>query len=81
MAGKAEVICVRRKQQYFCKGDWTGSIKLIPKENFFSAVIPGRAKHEPGIHNHRGLRQVAHPGMTTFSAYKKSKTSDGSPLT
>jgi hypothetical protein len=24
MAGEAEVICVRRKQQYFCKGglDW-----------------------------------------------------------
>jgi hypothetical protein len=42
-------------------------------------VIPGRAKREPGIHNHRiyvqrqtparwlwipGLRQEAHPGMT-----------------
>ncbi|MEA2895230.1 MAG: hypothetical protein QOJ84_845 [Bradyrhizobium sp.] len=36
-------------------------------------VIPGRAKREPGIHNHdRGLwipdlRQVAHPGMTSYS--------------
>jgi hypothetical protein len=54
MAADRGVICVRRKQQYFCKGDWTGSIKLIPKENFFSVVIPGRTKHEPGIHNHRG---------------------------
>jgi hypothetical protein len=37
-----------------------------------SFVIPGRAKREPGIHNHDrrlwipGLRQAAHPGMTVF---------------
>jgi hypothetical protein len=38
----------------------------------YSAVIPGRAKREPGIHRAAeqverwipGLRQVAHPGMT-----------------
>jgi hypothetical protein len=35
-----------------------------------TAVLPGRAKREPGIHNHDwglwipGLRQEAHPGMT-----------------
>jgi hypothetical protein len=35
-----------------------------------TVVIPGRAKHEPGIHNHDwglwipGPRQVARPGMT-----------------
>jgi hypothetical protein len=38
--------------------------------NPFIAVIPGRAKREPGIHKPRsgvwipGLRQEAHPGMT-----------------
>jgi hypothetical protein len=38
----------------------------------YSAVIPGRAKREPGIHRTTeqvkkwipGMRQVAHPGMT-----------------
>jgi hypothetical protein len=25
--------------------------QLEPKGEFFSAVIPGRAKHEPGIYN------------------------------
>jgi hypothetical protein len=25
-----EVIWVEREQEYFCKGDWTGSIRLIP---------------------------------------------------
>ena len=38
----------------------------------YTLVIPGRAKHEPGIHRSAkladqwipGLRQVAHPGMT-----------------
>jgi len=34
-------------------------------------VIPGRARREPGIHNHDclwipGLRQEAHPGMTAL---------------
>jgi hypothetical protein len=36
----------------------------------FHIVIPGRAKREPGIHNHRGeygfraCAKWAHPGMT-----------------
>ncbi len=39
--------------------------------NVIRIVIPGRATREPGIHNHErglwipGLRQVAHPGMTS----------------
>jgi hypothetical protein len=31
-----EVICVRRKQEYFCKRDWTTQITLILRENFSS---------------------------------------------
>jgi hypothetical protein len=29
MAWEGEVIWVRRKWKYFCKGDWTGQISLI----------------------------------------------------
>jgi hypothetical protein len=67
MARDVEVIWVKRESEYFFKGGWTTQIRLRLKENFFSAVIPGRAKHEPGIHMGLwipGLRQVAHPGMT-----------------
>src|SRR5260370_35527151 len=38
-------------------------------------VIPGRAKREPGIHNHdreygfRACAQVAHPGMTAWVGF------------
>jgi putative hydrolase of the HAD superfamily len=41
--------------------------RLFPSQIDPSVVIPGRAQHEPGIHNHDsglwipGLRQVAHP--------------------
>src|SRR4029077_20955624 len=50
---------------------------VAPLAFFVLLVIPGRAKREPGIHNHDreygfgdaqlricGLRQAAHPGMT-----------------
>ena len=30
------MICVRRKQEYFCKRDWTTQITLILRENFSS---------------------------------------------
>src|ERR1700733_7949864 len=29
MAGDMHVIWVKREQEYFCEGDWTGSISLI----------------------------------------------------
>lgn len=32
----AEVICVRREQEYFCKRDWTTQITLILRVNFSS---------------------------------------------
>jgi hypothetical protein len=51
MARDQQVICLKRQWKYFCKGDWTTQIRLNPKENFFSAAIPGRAKHEPEIYN------------------------------
>ena len=53
-----------------------GSRECAPDDRLREAihpfVIPGRAKHEPGIHRSAklvdqwipGLRQVAHPGMT-----------------
>jgi hypothetical protein len=31
----------KREAEYFWKWDWTGQIRLIPKENFSSTVIPG----------------------------------------
>jgi hypothetical protein len=37
------VIWVSREQNSFCRQDWTGEISLIPKENFFSTVIPDYA--------------------------------------
>jgi len=46
-----DLIWGKREAISFFRGDWTGRIALIPKENFFSTRIPG-------------LRQVAHPGMT-----------------
>src|SRR6202030_2249671 len=39
-ARDVEVIWVKREWKYFCEGDWTTQIRLKPKENFFSAVIP-----------------------------------------
>src|SRR5665213_2036060 len=44
-----EVIWVKRESEYFSERDWTTQISLRLKENYFSAVIPGRAKHEPGM--------------------------------
>ena len=49
MGSDIEVIWVKRESEYFFKGGWTTQIRLRLKENFFSAVIPGRAKHEPGM--------------------------------
>jgi hypothetical protein len=46
-----QVIWVKWEQEYFCEEGWTGRNRLNPKKNFFSPVIPGRAKHEPGIHS------------------------------
>jgi hypothetical protein len=37
MAENMEVIWVGREEEYFCNGDWTGGIRLKPKENFFCA--------------------------------------------
>jgi hypothetical protein len=60
MARDVEVIWVKREREYFCAGDWTTQIRLNAKENFFSAVIPGRGKAKrtgqdsnpssPGLH-------------------------------
>jgi hypothetical protein len=30
MAGEAEVICIKRKQEYFCKEGWTGVSPIYP---------------------------------------------------
>jgi hypothetical protein len=46
-----QVIWVKSEPEYFCEEGWTGRNRLNAKKNFFSPVIPGRAKHEPGIHN------------------------------
>jgi len=43
MAKDMQVIWVKREPEYFCEGDWTTQIRLNQKQNFFSAVIPGRA--------------------------------------
>ena len=37
MAGNVDLIWGKREGIYFCEGDWTGGIRLKPKENFFSA--------------------------------------------
>jgi hypothetical protein len=46
-----DVIWGKREAISFFRQDWTGGIALIPRENSFSVVIPGRrASGEPGIH-------------------------------
>ena len=48
-----ELIWVRRKQEYFCKEDWTGKISLNLKENSSSmrkARSHDRRRDEIGIH-------------------------------
>ena len=69
------LICPTAKAEYFSRWGWTGFGDL-PDRLFFSRratsfVIPGRAKHEPGIHNHDReygfrARARARPGMTAI---------------
>jgi hypothetical protein len=37
MGGDMDLIWGKREGIYFCERDWTGGIRLKPKENFFSA--------------------------------------------
>jgi hypothetical protein len=48
MAADREVICAKWEQKYFCREDWTGSISLNPKENFFSRRAQVRAHQDEG---------------------------------
>jgi hypothetical protein len=47
MARDKQVIWVKKEQEYFCKGELDNPNQIESKGEFFSAVIPGRAKHEP----------------------------------
>jgi len=45
-----DVIWGKREGKCFFGQDWTGGIALIPKENFFSGVMPRhRADARPGM--------------------------------
>ena len=45
MAGIMDLIWGSREGIYFFAQDWTGGITLIPRENFFSGVIPEIARN------------------------------------
>jgi hypothetical protein len=71
--------CGRRGVQHRHRCLWVPaqrSLRSLGRDDGKSSiVIPGRAQREPGIHNPQswlwipGLRQGAHPGMTTVACY------------
>jgi hypothetical protein len=50
-AGDIDLIWVKREGEYFCEGDWTGGITLIPQQIFlplsFRGAPAGRARRGP----------------------------------
>jgi hypothetical protein len=58
MLGVLDVIWGVRKQKYFCKGDWTGSISLIRFNKFAvtrkrRSAVPGWGAAKSGVGSRR----------------------------